>query len=209
MSDNRGPNPIQINKYPNRRYYDTIASRHVTLQEIHDLIISGKDVVVTDTKTGEDLTNAVLMQILLERDHLKLDLFPSSIMHVVIRSNRKALRATAERFFGPFLGMMAAGQKQFDSYFRETMKGQMLGPFDWSRGMMRAFGADAAAKEAPIHEQRSQSKAASEREPDDVTQLDELRSQIEFLRQRVQGLSAQQRSKPQKKGKPGRSNRKR
>ena len=56
MSDNRGPNPVLINKYPNRRYYDTLNSRHVTLQEVHDLIISGKDVCVTDTRTGEDLT---------------------------------------------------------------------------------------------------------------------------------------------------------
>ena len=200
MSDNRGVKPIPINKYPNRRFYDTRNSRHVTLQEIHDLIVSGNDVCVTDTGTGEDLTNVVLMQILLERDHLKLDLFPSSVMHMMIRSNRKALGATVERFFGPFLGIMAASQKQFDSYLRETMKGQMISPMDWTNGMLRAFGADGASLgRVPSRDSQSQPEPTDEPASTESNELDELRSQLEYLRRRVSDLDTSRQRTPRKK----------
>jgi|CXWL01.1.fsa_nt_gi polyhydroxyalkanoate synthesis repressor PhaR len=200
MSDNRGPNPVLINKYPNRRYYDTLNSRHVTIQEVHDLIISGKDVCVTDTRTGEDLTNVVLMQILLERDHLKLDLFPSSIMHMMIRSSRNTLRTTLERFFGPFLGIMAASQKQFDSYLRETMKGQMMSPLDWTNGMFRALGAEGAPyARSSDHDSGPQPPASGEPASAEANELDELRAQLELLRRRVSDLDTHPPRKPRKK----------
>lgn len=196
MSDKASPNVVLINKYPNRRFYDTLNSRHVTLQEIHDLIISGKDVCVTDTGTGEDLTNVVLMQILLERDHLKLDLFPNSIMHMMIRSSRNTLRATVERFFGPFLGIMAASQKQFDAYLRDSMKS----PLDWTKGMFRAFGVDGATQ-ARSNNQKTDSKGESvaPEESDRSGELDELRSQMDILRRRVADLTPQPPKKPRKK----------
>lgn len=199
MSDNRVQEVVQINKYPNRRYYDIRNSRHITLQEIHDLVMSGKDVCVTDTKTGEDLTNTVLMQILLERDHVKLDLFPTSVMHMMIRSNRKALRGIFERFFSPFLSFMAAGQKQFDSYLRETMKRQMISPLDWTDGMLRAFSADGATpptKSTREKPSKSRSAAADEEES---TEVDELRAQIEKLQRKVSSMGTGSRPKPRKR----------
>jgi len=195
MSDKE---PIAIHKYPNRRFYDTVNSRHVTLEEIHDLIVSGKDVTVTDTKTGEDLTNVVLMQILLERDHLKLDLFPSSIIHLMIRSSRNTLRSTLERFFGPFLGIMAATQKQFDSYLRDTMKGQVMTPFEWTKGIFPNYS---GSKDAKMDE--SSKKAASAPPDEESDELDDLRDQLEQLRGRVMSLNAKKGSKPRKK-KPAR-----
>jgi polyhydroxyalkanoate synthesis repressor PhaR len=195
MSDNQAARPISINKYPNRRYYDTLNSRHVTLQDLYDLIVSGKDICVTDTRTGEDLTNLVLMQILLERDHLKLDLFPSSLMHMMIRSSRNSLRTTLDRFFGPFLHVMAAGQKQWDQYLRQSMKGSLLSPMDWTSQMLEAFAGqrkplnqDAGPFEHHSTPANIQSPAADE--------LEELRSTLDSLRRRISQIEGQQALKP-------------
>jgi polyhydroxyalkanoate synthesis repressor PhaR len=200
VSDKRSPNVVLINKYPNRRFYDTLNSRHVTLQEIHDLIVSGKDVCVTDTATGDDLTNIVLMQILLERDHLKLDLFPSSVMHMMIRASRNTLRTTVERFFGPFLGIMAASQKQFDSYLRDTMKNQMISPLDWTKGMFNAFGVEGSSGGRST-DYPSQSEKTHSVAPMEGGELDELRAQMDMLQRRISDLATPQRPnrKPSKK----------
>jgi len=186
MSDNAGPSPIQIRKYPNRRYYDMLHSRHITLQEVHDLIISGHDVVVTDSRTSEDITNFVLMQILLEKDHPKLDLFPSSILHMMIRSNRQVVRNTVERFFGPFLGLMAASQKQFDAYMRKAIQGQLVSPLDWADGIMRAFGGENAPARSVHDESPSELPDESVDEGLNEPTLTELRSQIDALRRRIE-----------------------
>ncbi len=51
---------LEIKKYPNRRFYDVTRSRHVTLNDLHELVQAGNEIVVTDTATGADITNIVL-----------------------------------------------------------------------------------------------------------------------------------------------------
>jgi len=50
-----------IRKYSNRRLYDTTASRHVTLEDLRQVIVSGDRIKVVDDKSGEDLTRSVLL----------------------------------------------------------------------------------------------------------------------------------------------------
>lgn len=181
MSGDSTREVISIKKYPNRRFYDATRSRHVTLQEVHDLIIAGHDVCVTDSRTGDDITNLVLTQILLEKDQPKLDLFPASILHMMIRTNRNALRATFERFYSPFLNLMATSQKQMDNYLRKAMHGQMLTPMDWAREMMHVFsGAKTQENGAGV----------SPPEPSDDAEIEELREQLTALKRRLDSLSA-------------------
>ena len=58
--------PIIIKKYANRRLYDTSSSSYVTLDHLSELVRKGVDFEVRDAKTGEDLTRAVLTQIIYE-----------------------------------------------------------------------------------------------------------------------------------------------
>jgi polyhydroxyalkanoate synthesis repressor PhaR len=60
------PATIVIKKYPNRRLYDTSASRYINLEDIGELIRKGKDVQVVDAQTGEDLTRVTLTQIIVD-----------------------------------------------------------------------------------------------------------------------------------------------
>lgn len=60
------PAPIVIKKYPNRRLYDTSASRYINLEDIAVFIRQGKDVQVVDAQSGEDLTRVTLTQIIVD-----------------------------------------------------------------------------------------------------------------------------------------------
>ena len=79
--------PIQIKRYPNRRYYARNTSQYVSLQEIEDMVQSGETVEIRDSQSGEDLTRTVLTQIILERQPEKMALFPSDMLHFIVRSN--------------------------------------------------------------------------------------------------------------------------
>jgi polyhydroxyalkanoate synthesis regulator protein len=120
------------------------------------------------------------MQILLEKDQPKLDLFPSAILHMMIRTNRNVLRASFERFYSPFLTLMATSQKQMDSYLRKAMHGQMMTPLDWARDMMQAFSGKS-------HENGAENSAP---EPSDEAEIEELRDQLTALKKRLDDLSA-------------------
>jgi polyhydroxyalkanoate synthesis repressor PhaR len=58
--------PVVIKKYPNRRLYDTSASRYINLEDIATFVREGRDLQVVDVQTGEDLTRVTLAQIIME-----------------------------------------------------------------------------------------------------------------------------------------------
>ncbi|MCF5939504.1 polyhydroxyalkanoate synthesis repressor PhaR, partial [Xanthomonas perforans] len=57
-----------IKKYPNRRLYDTEISSYITIEDVRQLIIDGEEFEVRDAKSGEDLSRAVLLQIIADRE---------------------------------------------------------------------------------------------------------------------------------------------
>jgi polyhydroxyalkanoate synthesis repressor PhaR len=79
--------PVLIKRYPNRRYYAREASRYVSLGEIAEMVCQGRTVEIRDSQTGEDLTRGVLAQILIERFPEKANLFPSAMLHWMLRAN--------------------------------------------------------------------------------------------------------------------------
>ena len=90
---------IEIRKYPNRRYYNTRDSRHVTLEEIRDLVREGHEIKVVDSRTEEDITVTVLTQILLEIESPKLAFFPASFLQHLIRVNTDVFKNMTESYF--------------------------------------------------------------------------------------------------------------
>jgi polyhydroxyalkanoate synthesis repressor PhaR len=57
-----------LKKYPNRRIYDTETSKFVALNEIRQMVIDRETIQVVHSKTGEDLTRSVLLQIITEME---------------------------------------------------------------------------------------------------------------------------------------------
>ena len=59
---------VTIKKYANRRLYDTESSTYVTLDRLAQMIREGRDFVVVDARSGEDITHQVLTQIIVEEE---------------------------------------------------------------------------------------------------------------------------------------------
>lgn len=57
-----------LRKYTNRRLYDTSRSCYVTLEDVKQLVMSGEAFQVQDSKTGQDLTRNILLQIISEQE---------------------------------------------------------------------------------------------------------------------------------------------
>lgn len=106
------PQLIQVNKYPNRRLYDQTRSRHITHDDLFDLVVAGHTVMVTESKTGTDITNLVLAQALIERSPEKFTAFPPEVLHLMIRASEQMLRGMASGWFAQIMkgmGSMSAG----------------------------------------------------------------------------------------------------
>lgn len=76
--------PILIKKYANRRLYDTSRSAYITLDDLCEMVRDKLDFVVQDAKTGEDLTQAVLTQVIVEKEGNGETLLPTSFLKQLI-----------------------------------------------------------------------------------------------------------------------------
>jgi polyhydroxyalkanoate synthesis repressor PhaR len=78
--------PRVIKKYPNRRLYDTVESRYITLADVRRLVVERIDFVVVDKKNNADITRSILLQVIAEQEHLAEPLLSQEFMVNVIRS---------------------------------------------------------------------------------------------------------------------------
>jgi polyhydroxyalkanoate synthesis repressor PhaR len=78
--------PRTIKKYPNRRLYDTVESRYITLDDIRRLVLEGIDFVVVDKKTQGDITRSILLQVIAEQEHGGAPLMSRDFLSQMIRS---------------------------------------------------------------------------------------------------------------------------
>ncbi len=85
--------PRTIKKYPNRRLYDTVESRYITLADIRRLVIERIDFVVIDKKSQSDITRSILLQVIAEQEHDGEPLMSCDFLAQVIRSYGGATRA--------------------------------------------------------------------------------------------------------------------
>jgi polyhydroxyalkanoate synthesis repressor PhaR len=74
-----------IKRYANRKLYDPSTRRYVTLDGIATLIARGEDVEIVDQASGEDLTNLVLAQVLLEGVRQRSARVPRQVLARLIR----------------------------------------------------------------------------------------------------------------------------
>ena len=79
------PEPRLIKKHANRRLYDTEVKKYVSLEQIRDLINAGTDVKIEDSKSGEDITRPVLLQIMAECEQDGRPMLSPEVLMVLIR----------------------------------------------------------------------------------------------------------------------------
>ncbi len=108
--------PIMIKKYANRRLYHTGTSTYVTLDDLSEMVHGGEDFVVSDAKTGEDITRSVLTQIIFEQEN-KVgqggNLLPISFLRQLIRFYGDSMQALVPKYLEFSLDRLTTDQQKF------------------------------------------------------------------------------------------------
>lgn len=86
-----------IKRYTNRKLYDKLESRYVTLEEIARLVRAGEDIQVIDNESEEDLTSVTFAQIILEEEKRKQNLISVPFLRKLIRSGEARVQDFSDR----------------------------------------------------------------------------------------------------------------
>jgi polyhydroxyalkanoate synthesis repressor PhaR len=160
-----------IKKYANRRLYDSTESRHVTLEDIRKMIVSGAKVKVVDDKSGEDLTRAVLLQVIAEQDQYGTPVLSTELLEAIIRFYGNPVQEMLTKYMEQSVGALVRQQESMRAEMTKALTGPMapLAEFarqnmdQWSKiqaSMMSAFAGSKPEAPAPEKEQPPKDKGA-------------------------------------------------
>lgn len=182
--------PVVIKKYANRRLYNTDSSTYVTLEDLADMVKAGRDFLVYDAKTGEDITRSVLTQIIFEQEGKGQNLLPIRFLRQLIRFYDDNMQKFVPSYLEMSLESLAREQEKFSNQLSdmwagtpfESMQTQVrknLAAFEKAASMFSPFAEPAREADKP---ERSEKKA---REPE----LDALKQQLADMQSKIDALS--------------------
>lgn len=104
--------PITIKRYSNRRLYDTRKSEYVNLENIAEMVRNGQRLQVIDTSTGNDVTNVVLTQIILNEQKDQKEGLPLELLFQLVRRSSSSYMDTMKE-------LMTIGPKAYEKTVEE------------------------------------------------------------------------------------------
>lgn len=153
--------PYLIKKYSSRRLYDVAAARFLTLDDLYELIRSGRRIRAIDA-SGADITRSVLLQVLAEREENGEPLLSTDTLHRLVQLYGSVMHSAFLRFIDEGLSDLLAQQALIQGGLRQSLKrggqaaaqvfAQQSAMFDASKQLVRGlltFG-DRAATAAPL-----------------------------------------------------------
>src|ERR1700755_3343092 len=113
--------PVVVKKYDNRRLYNTESSSYITLDNLAEMVRQGRDFVVYDAKTGEDITRSVLTQIIVEEEGKGRALLPTAFLRQLIGFYGDQMQSLVPRFLEHAMSALTHQQEQMQQAMRKSM----------------------------------------------------------------------------------------
>lgn len=132
--------PRVIKKYPNRRLYDTVESRYITLADIRRLVVERIDFIVVDKKNNTDITRTILLQVIAEQEHLPEPILSQEFMVNVIRCYGSAAQTLVA-------GHLDQALRQFVSQHPQPVR-ERVKPFTTARPTDESYKSLAPVRES-------------------------------------------------------------
>ena len=186
--------PVVIKKYANRRLYNTATSTYVTLDHLAEMIKGGTEFVVTDARSGEDITRSVLTQIIVEQEGKGQNLLPIKFLRQMIGFYGDSLGGLLPRYLESSMEAFSQNENQMRKSMTEAFRGifpmdqlenmgrQNMALFENAMKMLNPFGqmpGKSGAAPPPA------AAAADERKGENIddlkAQLNEMQAQIAKL----------------------------
>lgn len=127
-----------VKRYQNRKLYDTVASRYVTLDDIAELIRQGEDAQIIDNRTGEDLTSVTLTQIIFEQEKKKKSLLPLATLRNIIQSGGGKIVDFVQSSIETGVSSISHAREEAEKYIEKIIKKGDLS-LEEGRNLIREF----------------------------------------------------------------------
>jgi polyhydroxyalkanoate synthesis repressor PhaR len=179
--------PKVIKRYTNRKLYDTVESRYVTLDEIAEMIKAGAEVKIIDNRTKEDLTSVTLAQIIFEEEKktskVSLEMLRDLIRHGGAMAQR-VFEGTWAELRGRVEAVRAAAQQRVQTFIQS---GQQTS--DRAKELVQTSQEALTALQRKVDERVRAAMEGMSNLGDVRRSLDEITRRIDALEKKLDELS--------------------
>jgi polyhydroxyalkanoate synthesis repressor PhaR len=112
---------VVVKKYANRRLYNTESSSYITLDTLAEMVREGRDFVVYDAKTGEDITRGVLTQIIVEEEGKGRAMLPTGFLRQLIGFYGDSVQNLVPKYLEQAMSNFALQQEQMRKAMQQTV----------------------------------------------------------------------------------------
>ena len=113
--------PVVVKKYANRRLYNTESSSYITLDNLAEMVRQGRNFVVYDAKSGDDITRSVLTQIIVEEEGKGQNLLPINFLRQLIGLYGGSMQGLVPKYLEHAMTSFAQQQEQMRAAMQKTM----------------------------------------------------------------------------------------
>src|ERR1700691_2734514 len=112
---------VTIKKYANRRLYNTATSSYVTLDDLSKMVKEGVEFNVYDAKSSQDITRAVLTQIIVEEEgKAGQTMLPINFLRQLIGFYGDNMQWLVPKYLEHSMQSLSKNQEQIRGYFQNT-----------------------------------------------------------------------------------------
>ena len=177
--------PIVIKKYANRRLYNTHSSSYITLEDLAKMTREGLDFTVLDAKSGDDITHAILTQIIVEEEANGEQMLPVSFLRDLISMYGNSMQSMMPSYLEASMANFRANQEKIAEVWQSGMAGNPLAKMaETNLAMMRA-----ATDAFTGHANSGKSAARAESAADETAnELASMRKQMAAMQKKLDEL---------------------
>jgi polyhydroxyalkanoate synthesis repressor PhaR len=119
---NESPEQLVIKRYGNRRLYNTETQTYVNYQDLTKLVREGQDIKVIDSTSKQDVTKAVLIQLILEEEKDKKSILPTPFLFQLLRSREESMQDFFTNHLSASFDAYLKTKEEFDKRFRSMLE---------------------------------------------------------------------------------------
>lgn len=124
---------LVIKRYGNRRLYNTETQGYVNYQDLIKLVSEGQDIKVIDSTSKEDVTKAVLIQLILEEEKDKKSILPTPFLFQLLRSREESMQDFFTNHLSASYDAYLKTKEEFDKRFRSMLEIASNAPQMWEK----------------------------------------------------------------------------
>ncbi len=183
----------KIKKYANRKMYDTTGKRYISMTQLAELIKSGEEVMIVDNRTDEDLTTAIVSQLIGREKKGKDKIVSSKVLMQLLRKGGGTLTDYAKKYASLWQNAFTMAEDEIDRVVNLLVKDKELSKSEGSRLKREIIGySDGLKKWVSDNVDRRINEVFSVMNLATKDELNGLASRIDRMERKIQKIEASQ-----------------